>query len=291
MQRRRAIAVMVPCAALAVSAGWTIRDYFWLWGPSATAYHWMMGDKVDSATYLNRWAREGRVFLAPLYAQDNTIKFLTRNSTIRSFDLGLSLVVPTNRDQDVRYVFPATEKDAIAKVAGELPVPATTATVKDPTGRFTLLTVIQVAPTALPPVPAKRVATFDGGISLVSASISSRTATPGQKVAITLEWLASRPQPYNYTVFIHLRDAANQTVAQVDRQPTNGSYPTTAWQNGDLIWDHYSLAIPASAKPGHYRLVTGLYRLQTLKRLQVIPAAGQPPTNEVTIGTLEISAR
>lgn len=277
--------------ALAVSTAWTVRDYFWLWGPSTTAYQWMMGDKVDSATYLKRWATDERVFLAPLYAQDNTIRFLTRGAAVQTFDLGASLVVPTDRSRDVRYVFPASDQQEATLVSRELSVQHSTTTVLDPTGRFTLLTTLNVSRGDLPPVPTTRLATFDGGIALVAASIAPEHVAPGHQIAITMEWLSLQPQPYDYTVFLHLRDSSNRTVAQVDRQPTAGSIPTTAWRSGDLVWDRYSLAIPANLAPGDYRLVAGLYRLETLQRLNVDLGQGHPPTNEAPIGTVQISAR
>lgn len=284
-------AATIVGVALAISTIWTARDYFWIWGPSTVAYHWMMGDKVDSATYLNRWAVEDRLFLAPLFAQDNTIKFLTRNSSIQSFDLGASLVVPTDRSRSARYVFPASDAQEIASVARELPAQTTTESVKDPSGRFTLLTSLDVPSAALPSVPATRIATFDGGIALVAASIGSGSPAPDQKLSIVLEWLDLQRQPYDYTVFVHLRDSTNHAVAQVDRQPTAGSFPTTAWRRGDLIWDRYTLAVPATAGPGTYHLVVGLYRLATLQRLAVRPATGPPPSNEVIVGTVTIGAK
>jgi hypothetical protein len=286
---RASSTVAMLIAALAVSTGWTVRDYFWIWGPSATAYHWMMGDKVDSANYLDLWARQDRVFLAPLYAQDNTIRFLTRGSPIESFDLGASLVVPTDRTKAVRYVFPSSDRAEISRVAQELPVQPTIHAVRDPSGRFTLLTVLEIPPQELPPPPRARLATFDGGIGLVSASIAPNSLAPGQQLEIILEWLNLQPQPYDYTVFVHLRDAANHTVAQIDRQPTAGSFPTTSWRTGDLIWDRYTLAVPSSVRPGEYHLVVGLYRLATMQRLMAQPGSGQPPTNEVTVGMVKVS--
>ena len=277
----------VVVAALTVSSAWTIRDYFWIWGPSADAYHWMMGDKVDSATYLNEWAGRERVFLAPLYAGDNTIKFLTRSSSIQSFDLA-DLVIPTDRSRGVRYVFPMSERTDAAKIARELPVPAAIQEVKDPTGRYSLLVSVDVAPSALPSPPSTRLATYDGGIDLIAATVEPSSVVTGQPLSLSLEWLDSRPQPYDYTAFVHLRDASDHTVAQVDQQPTRGSFPTTAWRPGDLIWDRYTLAIPSNLPPGDYHLVAGLYRLATLQRLMANPGNGKPPTNEVPIANVTI---
>jgi hypothetical protein len=275
---------------LAVSAGWTIRDYFFLWGPSPVAYTWMMGHKVDSANYLNQLASSDRVFLAPLYAQDNTIRFLTRDHPPGSFDLGLGLVIPTDRSRAVAYVFPADDSAEASQVAGELPSRPTVSTIADPTGRFPLLLQLSLAPELLPTQPSPPLATFEGGIDLVGVQIRPDGVAPGQTAEISLEWLARQRQPDNYTVFVHIVDGKGTAIGQVDGQPTAGSYPTTSWLPGDLIWDRHRLTIPPGAAPGNYRVVVGLYRLATLKRLVANTPQGRADSDEVSAGTLAIKS-
>jgi len=273
--------------ALVASTAWTVRDYFFVWAPSPTAYMWMMGHKVDSSNRLNAIARTDRVFLAPLYAQDYTIRYLTRGSPIQSFDLGLSLVVPTDRSSAVHYVFPANEQDAVQSVLAALPVKPRIVQIYDPTGRFHILTELDLAPSQLPKPPSERLATFDGRIALVGRTGPNEIAA-GQDLPIVLEWEALKPSPENDTIFLHLRDAANQTVAQVDRQPTNGTDPTSQWHVGDLVWDRIALAIPNNLPAGHYRLVGGLYRLADQKRLAAELPTGPAPADEVTLAEITV---
>ena len=280
--------VGIVLVLLGISASWTIRDYFLVWGPSPEAYHLMMGDKADSAAYLRQWAATDRVFLAPLYAQDNTIRFLTRSSPIATFDIGVSLVVPTDRSRNVRYVFPSDDQEEIRRVTAELPAPPRTEMVRDPRGRFPLLTVLELDRTALPEPPSTRRAVFDGGITLVRAVVAPLTAVPGQHLSVELVWLAEASPPIDYTVFLHLRDPAERTVAQVDRQPTAGSYPTSLWQAGDVIWDRYTLDLPSSLAPGSYHLVAGLYDLATMHRLTARLANGRIPASEVRIAEVVV---
>jgi hypothetical protein len=286
-----ALGVAVVGGALAVTTVLTVRDYFFVYGPSPAAYMFMMGHKVDSAAELTRLARRDRVFLAPLYAQDNTIRYLTQGAPIESFDLGLSLVVPTDRSRDVDYLFPANEPTESADVARELPPGFQETTLRDPTGRFALLTRLTLPASALPAAPSQRLATFYDGIALVDADLATGTPRAGQPLGITLRWLDLTRQPEDYTAFIHLRDAASHTVGQADRQPTAGSFPTSAWQPGDLVVDRHSLSLPASLAPGRYRLVAGLYHLKTLSRLGARLASGDAPNAEVPIGSVEIAAR
>lgn len=273
--------------ALAISTIWTVRDYFLVWGPSPVAYKWMMADKVDASIHLRTLATTDRVFLAPLYAQDHTIRFLTRDVRIDSFDLGQSLVVPTSRGQPVHYVFPASAPDQLKDIAAILPVPYTEQTIRDPSGRFALLGRLDVRPEDLLPKPTEIQATFADSIALVGATLPD-LATPGRDFLITTEWLALRPAEDNYTIYLHLRDQRNQTVAQVDRQPTNGSFPTSAWQVGDLVWDRATLRLPPEMVPGTYRLVGGLYRLADQRRLEAQTPFGRAESDEVLIGEIVV---
>ena len=57
--------------------------------------------------------------------------------------------------------------------------------------------------------------------------------------------LASIPQ--DYTVFIHLTDAAGDFVGQSDAQPRNGAYPTGLWLPGEVI--HECISIVTDGTP------------------------------------------
>ncbi len=285
----RRVALGLVGAGLVISTVWTARDYFVVWGRSTIAYSLMMGNKVDAATYIQGLAGRDRVFLAPLYAQDNTFRFILRNSHVDSFDLGQSLVVPTNQSQDVHYLFPDFDADEATAVARELPTTPRPVLVRDPTGRYPLLLRLDL-PAASLPAPPPLVATFDDAIGLARPTVAPERGKPGESVAVTLVWFARRRVPEDETVFVHLRDEKNATVAQTDGPPAAGSFPTSAWQEGDLVWDRHRLTIPSSAAPGRYRLVAGLYRLATLRRLEAHTPTGRAEADEVEVGSIQIDA-
>jgi len=56
-------------------------------------------------------------------------------------------------------------------------------------------------------------------------------------------------------------------VAQSDSPPVSGSYPTSCWEPEEVVTDLRHIALPASLSPGQYRLLAGLYRLETMERL------------------------
>jgi len=87
----------------------------------------------------------------------------------------------------------------------------------------------------------------------------------GDQLALVLYWRARVAPEHDYTVFIHALDAGGNIVAQVDRQPQDGNYPTSLWDAGEQVRDEYALTLPASAQ----RIIVGLYRAETGERLLV----------------------
>jgi hypothetical protein len=89
-------------------------------------------------------------------------------------------------------------------------------------------------------------------------------------LGLVLFWQALRPLPYDYTVFVHLRDAGGRTLAQADHQPLAPVYPPTLWPVGETVRERSVLTLPEGVSPGSYGLWIGVYRLDTLERLPVI---------------------
>lgn len=99
---------------------------------------------------------------------------------------------------------------------------------------------------------------------------------------LILYWQVLRPLPYDYTVFVHLRDEDGHSVTQADHQPLGPVFPPTLWPVGQTIREHSVLRVPSQVPPGTYTLWAGLYRLDTLERLPVIgDSSGE---NAVSLG-------
>jgi uncharacterized membrane protein len=130
----------------------------------------------------------------------------------------------------------------------------------------------QVAPTDPGLQPANPLqANFDGKMELRGYDVAQN----GAELTVTLYWQALAPMSQDYTVFVHLFDAAGQKVAQHDGQPTwEVSLPTSTWQPGELLQDKHALPLPANLPAGQYRLQTGVYFWQTLARLPLVEANG-----------------
>jgi hypothetical protein len=91
----------------------------------------------------------------------------------------------------------------------------------------------------------------------------------GETVAFDLQWSTTRPITDTYTIFTHLVGPDGQLVAQNDRQPEAGFYPTWGWDVGESVLDRFDLTIPAGLPEGDYRLVIGWYNAQSGERLRL----------------------
>jgi hypothetical protein len=109
-------------------------------------------------------------------------------------------------------------------------------------------------------------ATLGDRIELVGID-APRVASDG--LVVNLYWNERAPVDVNYTVFVQLLNSAGALAAQTDSFPLNGAYPTSVWTPGQTIRDAYSLKWQPGALSGHYRLIAGMYRVDTMTRLSV----------------------
>jgi 4-amino-4-deoxy-L-arabinose transferase-like glycosyltransferase len=130
-------------------------------------------------------------------------------------------------------------------------------------------------------------ANFDNQLALQGYDLTSQES--GQKsrqLSLVLYWQALSSIPYDYTVFVHLRDAAGRNVAQADHQPLAPVYPPTLWPVGQTIRERSVLTLPEGLAAGTYNLWVGLYRLDTMERLPV--AGGNSSDNAVSLGEVAV---
>jgi hypothetical protein len=247
------------------SGGLTFHNYFIVWGPSSDAFYGLMQEKVDSSAYLDGRIRAGdHVFLAPLYAQDWTYRFLTRGWPIQSFEAkDCTVLAPPG--QAATYVYPFFDKDQPPLLLSHLPASPSIQDVPNSRGEPDLVAIHE------PPLPAaagQPAGSFDGQIALDSAQLPS-SVRPGQTAPITLNWRALRPPDADYTVFIHADEAGSRRRIARDSPPCNRSFGTSHWTAGERIQDSYNLAIPADAPEGTYVVTVGLYTTPELRNLRI----------------------
>ena len=129
-------------------------------------------------------------------------------------------------------------------------------------------------------------ADFGGQLRLSGYVLDPLPGGSSPALELVLYWQALRPLPYDYSVFVHLRDTAGQTLAQADHLPLAPVYPPTLWPVGELIRERSQLDLPTELAPGSYGLWVGVYRLDTLERLPV--SDDRSGENAVYLGRVEI---
>ena len=114
-------------------------------------------------------------------------------------------------------------------------------------------------------------AAFGDGIRLLGYDLAQ---ADGDAV-LTLYWQAMQRMDESYKVFVHLFDpATGAIVAQNDAVPRGWTYPTTWWEEGEVVSDEIVLSLQ-DAPAGPYQLAVGVYRQEGGERLPVIDAAGE----------------
>ena len=126
-----------------------------------------------------------------------------------------------------------------------------------------------------PPPPDAPLGVVGEEIALVRAEATpTPVAMAGFSIPVTLTWQALATPAADYTIFVQLLTEDGRWVAGYDAPPRDGNYPTGLWRTGDVVTHTVTLALPTSLPSGVYRLVTGMYRQEDMRRLPARNAAG-----------------
>ncbi len=115
--------------------------------------------------------------------------------------------------------------------------------------------------------------TLGGMVRLLGYDVPDRTLGA---LPLTLYWQGLAEMEEDYTVFVHVLDEEGNLLGQDDRQPCNGRYPTSVWEEGRIIEDKHYVDVAGGLPPGPHllRIVVGMYLLETMQRLPVLDADG-----------------
>ena len=79
-------------------------------------------------------------------------------------------------------------------------------------------------------------------------------------VRLTLFWEVTAPIPASYKVSARIYNADGNLVGQTDAFPVHDTYPTTAWELGEVVRDVYDIRIVPGSPPGTGKILLVLYR-------------------------------
>jgi hypothetical protein len=112
--------------------------------------------------------------------------------------------------------------------------------------------------------------------------------TRGGRLRARLLWEPIGSTADDWTIASYLIDSTGQIRAQEDRQPCDGSYPTSRWQSNELISDDRVLAIPEDLPAGEYQLALVVYRPSDNTRLSMRGPLNQPLGDTLPLGTVTV---
>ncbi|MCS6801999.1 MAG: DUF2079 domain-containing protein [Chloroflexota bacterium] len=111
---------------------------------------------------------------------------------------------------------------------------------------------------------------FARRIALDGADVTPTTLRAGETVTVTLWWRALIDVPQDVVLFIHLIGPDGERWTQLDKQPTEDWFGTSRWKAGRRFRVPYELTLPTTAPPGDYRIVVGLYDVNSQRRLGIV---------------------
>ena len=113
---------------------------------------------------------------------------------------------------------------------------------------------------------------------------------PGDTLHLTLYWRCLRPIDKDLYVFNHLTpaDGRAEMHGQEDGTPGHGWAPTSSWQVGEVIVDHWAVPVWPDAPAGEDTLAVGFYDLETGVRRPIFGPDDAPWGDHLLLGKIHI---
>lgn len=111
---------------------------------------------------------------------------------------------------------------------------------------------------------------------------------PNMGINITLYWqnLSERPG-IDATIFVHAFDATGEIVAQSDKRPWNGTYPTFIWSEEEVISTQHILPLIETVDYSELRVRVGMYTLPGPQNLSMNIDGDEAPGSVIVLGSLQ----
>ncbi len=130
---------------------------------------------------------------------------------------------------------------------------------------------------------------FGDQMALVGWDLAPAPVPAGNTAQINLYWRALQALVHDYSVAVHVLNEQGVLIAQADSQHPGGT-PTSIWPLDRYDLDEHHLTIPAGTPPGSYRLLVGVYHIETGERLEALSDSGLPlPDRLFQFGTIEVA--
>jgi 4-amino-4-deoxy-L-arabinose transferase-like glycosyltransferase len=274
---RRRWGRLPPTALLAsawlVSATLSVSDYFVRYPARPEIFDAYQVGLWEALTEVREASQSGPAYLTPVNnsASHPTVEFVLHTTPqIRHYDGRVCQVFPQRAEQDVTFsLLLLDDHESLARLRTVFPAGVVARQILHEPEPYPFAAIFRVPAGAEAEIDATRVRVrFSDLITLVAY----RYEMADDALDVTLYWQSLAQAPVDYTVFVHLYAGDQRLVSQHDGQPCVGTHPTTRWQAGEIVVDHYRVALPAEQDTSHCELCVGLYNLSTLERLPIAEA-------------------
>ena len=116
------------------------------------------------------------------------------------------------------------------------------------------------------------------GIRLLGYDLPVRATGPGETVSIALYWQATEDVGRDYLLSMRLKGTEGEVKIEQLGRPVDDTYPTTEWDEGEVLRGWHDLALPADMPQGVYEMFVGVLE-------------GTELLGEVALGQIEVQGR
>lgn len=116
---------------------------------------------------------------------------------------------------------------------------------------------------------------------------NKRVVHPGESLQINLTWRINKHLPRDYALFIHVLDSAGKLVTQRDAIMRQDEYPTSRWQEDEIVVERADLPLPP-LPPGGYTLKIGVYHMETGEGLALVDPGLESDGSRLSLTTIEV---
>ena len=133
-----------------------------------------------------------------------------------------------------------------------------------PAGTEYTLGIVSVASPSVPPtieelaIPHDLRHDFDSRLELLGYDVSTTEVQAGEAVRVILFWQALRSIESDYRLHLQVQDNDGNTWAEAEFPLANEGYPTSRWNENEVIKGQYDLAIDAAAPTGEFSVLANL---------------------------------
>jgi 4-amino-4-deoxy-L-arabinose transferase-like glycosyltransferase len=288
-------ALSLGLIASAVGHGYA---YFARWGSLPELYQPYDVGLLAATRELRTRLPSAEVYLSPISVGHPIPRFLLWGQPgARSYDGRYTLVLPPPLDRPAEYVIiPSIDDRSLSRLQRAFPQGQIVATGAPRRGvpYYEVYHVPAGSEPSVNPQHRLRVA-WREQIGLIGYDLDKARYQPSDVIKMTLYFRSLDPVEESFTVFTHLlgpvRPGTDSPVwSGWDQEPGKASYPTSAWQPGEVVVDEYALTIPSDAPAGEYSLEVGLYQLQTMERLSVSTSDVEAGVDYVIVSQIVVDA-